>query len=168
MGAAGVPVGRAEESSSPNSSHGGHSRTLLYSLPQPSRQRHPVCPWGPRVPPGEPQSWACGRGGEQDSISLEYPRKKRVPQTNVFKGIAFPPLQTSRTSSRHSVDPFVPDTAELGTGSCPRKGPSKAVSGLQQFHLQSLQRMHWGLDGPAAFGKGNFPLVSKDTSDITG
>ena len=32
-GSAGVPspVGRVEESSSPNSSHGGHSRTLLYS-----------------------------------------------------------------------------------------------------------------------------------------
>ncbi|CAI9158546.1 unnamed protein product [Rangifer tarandus platyrhynchus] len=55
------------------------------------RQRRPVCPWGPRVPPGEPQSWAWGEG-RRAGLNFFGEHKKECPKPTAFKGIAFPPL----------------------------------------------------------------------------
>lgn len=77
-----TPAERAEESSSPNSSLGGHSPTRFPPPWPPSRQSHPVRPWGPRIAPEEPGPWP----GVREKGRAEFPRRKgrrgKLSQTN--------------------------------------------------------------------------------------
>lgn len=118
-----VPVGRAEESSSPNSSHGGHSRTLLYSSTAILQTKAPRVSLGAARSAWRAPVLGLGKGRRARFSFFGAPKKEEsAPKLTVFKGIAFPPLcRHLEPPSRHSVVSFVPDTSELGTGSCPRK-----------------------------------------------
>lgn len=159
-------MGRAEESSSPNSSHGGHSRNSL------RRRRNPPDKGAPRAPGSRaflPASPSPGLGEEEESGAQFLERtQERVPQTNSPQRNRLPSsLQRSRTS-RYCVVSFGPDTAELGTASCPRKRTLQSRFWPSAIPLRTSAKDALGPQWTGSLWKRKFPLVSKDTSDITG